>query len=194
MNEAVLTPDRILDAAEDVLRRFGPAKTTIVDVARALGVSHGTIYRHYASKAALRDAVTSRWLHRISQPLQAIVGRHEPPPKRLEAWLARLASIKQQKARQDPELFATYYALAEEVREVAHAHVEDLVGQLARIIEDGIASGDFAKSDPFRTAKAVLTAMTRFHHPAHYREWIEGTTARDLKDVTRLVLAGLRPV
>ena len=29
-----LTRDRILAAAEDVLRRFGPAKATVVDVAR----------------------------------------------------------------------------------------------------------------------------------------------------------------
>ncbi len=30
-----LTLDRIVSAAEDVLRRFGPAKATVVDVARA---------------------------------------------------------------------------------------------------------------------------------------------------------------
>ena len=41
MIEAALTPDRILDAAEEALTRYGPAKTTVVDVARALGVSHG---------------------------------------------------------------------------------------------------------------------------------------------------------
>jgi AcrR family transcriptional regulator len=35
-----LTRDRILATAEDVIRRFGPAKATVVDVARALGVSH----------------------------------------------------------------------------------------------------------------------------------------------------------
>ena len=31
----VLTRDRILEAAEEVLRRFGPSKATVVDVARA---------------------------------------------------------------------------------------------------------------------------------------------------------------
>ena len=47
MNDEILTPERILDAAEEVLRRFGPTKTTVVDVARALGVSHGSVYRHF---------------------------------------------------------------------------------------------------------------------------------------------------
>ena len=37
MNEnVVLTPERILEATEEVLRRFGLAKATVVDVARAL--------------------------------------------------------------------------------------------------------------------------------------------------------------
>ena len=72
MTEAVLTQERILETAEDVLRRFGPAKATVVDVARALDVSHGSVYRHFPSKAALRDAVAERWLARISEPLQAV--------------------------------------------------------------------------------------------------------------------------
>ncbi len=33
--ETPLTRDRILAAAEDVIRRFGPTKATVVDVARA---------------------------------------------------------------------------------------------------------------------------------------------------------------
>ncbi|GAB3955507.1 hypothetical protein GCM10027614_65040 [Micromonospora vulcania] len=61
-----LSAGRILDAAEEVLRRYGPAKATVLDVARALGVSHGSVYRHFASKAALREAVAERWLARVS--------------------------------------------------------------------------------------------------------------------------------
>src|ERR1700726_427879 len=71
MNETVvLTPERILDVTEDVLRRFGLAKATVVDVARALDVSHGSAYRHFPSKASLREAVAKRWLARSNAPLE----------------------------------------------------------------------------------------------------------------------------
>ena len=89
MSEPGLTPDRILDAAEETLTRFGPAKTTVVDVARALGVSHGSVYRHFASKAALRDAVTGRWLDRVSGPLQKIVAADAPAAERLRSGSTR---------------------------------------------------------------------------------------------------------
>ena len=73
MNETVvLTPERILEVTEDVLRRFGLAKATVVDVARALDVSHGSVYRHFPSKASLREAVAKRWLERVSVPLAKI--------------------------------------------------------------------------------------------------------------------------
>src|SRR5512147_3308620 len=81
MSEGPLTAERILEASEGVLRRFGPAKATVVDVARELGVSHGSVYRHFPSKAALRDAVAERWLHRISDPLEAVAKAKHPAPE-----------------------------------------------------------------------------------------------------------------
>ena len=137
MTETVLTPERILEAAEDVLRRFGPGKATVVDVARALGVSHGSVYRHFPSKAALRDAVAERWLARISDPLREVTAGDGPAPERLRRWLELLISSKRTRALEDPELFATYVQLVEASREVVIAHVEHLVGQLTRIIADG---------------------------------------------------------
>ena len=65
-----LTAERILEATEEVLRRHGPAKATVVDVARALGVSHGSVYRHFRTKAALREAVTKRWLNELDGSME----------------------------------------------------------------------------------------------------------------------------
>src|SRR5262249_7191685 len=118
MTDAALTPERILEAAEDVLRRFGPAKATVVDVARALGVSHGSVYRHFPSKAALRDAVTERWLARMSELLTDVMAEDVTAPVRLRHWFDLLIASKRQKAFDDPELFANYLELAAEAREV----------------------------------------------------------------------------
>ena len=78
--DAPLTRDRILAAAEDVIRRFGPSKATVVDVARALGVSHTAVYKHVASKAELRDMVVGRWVEATMPLLRAIVAQPGPAP------------------------------------------------------------------------------------------------------------------
>src|SRR5512132_1759318 len=133
MSDAALTPDRILVAAEEVLRRFGPAKATVLDVARALKVSHGSVYRHFPSKAALRDAVTQRWLGRITEPLQHVAAADGPALQRLRRWLELLIAPKRTRARADPELFATYTTLVAQSRRVVRTHVDPLTGQLASI-------------------------------------------------------------
>lgn len=190
MTEA-LSAERILDAAEEVLRRYGPQKTTVVDVARALDVSHGTVYRHYPSKAALRDAVVARWLHRLTEPLERIASAADPAPERLRAWLAALAEAKREKMRADPEMFAAYSALAEEARAVVGAHVAALVGQIERILRDGVAAGAFRLADPAAAARAVFVATGRFHHPAHRADWADPGIEAQFRAVVDLVLAGL---
>jgi AcrR family transcriptional regulator len=150
MAAETLTSDRILEAAEDVLRRYGPAKANVVDVARALGVSHGSVYRHFPSKAVLRDAVTERWLSQISEPLETIADGKGSAPERLRRWLDLLVASKRMKAFDDPELFATYIALAAEAREVVRKHVGTPLDQLSRIVADGVAQGELVADDPGR--------------------------------------------
>ncbi|WP_326690489.1 MULTISPECIES: TetR family transcriptional regulator [unclassified Streptomyces] len=194
MPPEALTPERVLEATEEVLRRYGPAKATVVDVARALGVSHGSVYRHFRTKAALRDAVTKRWLDRTSAKLEGVVASAAPPEERLENWLASLFTAKKHKAGDDPELFATYVTLAGEASTVVNAYVEGLIAQLAHIIDDGIEAGAFAPPsvDTTTTARAVLDTTARFHDPRYMAEWSSPGIDEAFRGVLALVLRGLR--
>ena len=192
MNEAVvLTPERILEVTEDVLRRFGLAKATVVDVARALDVSHGSVYRHFPSKASLRQAVAKRWLDRVSAPLGEIMAVSGPAPAWLEDWLRTLCTAKQKKVCEDPEMFATYLTLAREACTVVKAHREGLVDQIAAIISDGVKQGAFDAVDVKASARAIFEATSRYHHPAHAEEWKDPELAVRLDALLALLLRGL---
>ncbi|MFR0357612.1 TetR family transcriptional regulator [Streptomyces sediminimaris] len=188
-----LDADAILVATEDILRRHGPAKATVVDVARALGVSHAAVYKHFASKQALREAVTRRWLDR-SRDVLAVVSadRSVPPAQRLRRWLHAVLEVKQAKIREAPELFAAYGILAAAHSSVATDHVADLLDQLTVIITDGAADGSLRTDDAEATARAVFHATTRFHHIAHAAEWQSPGVATELDEVCSLLLDGLR--
>jgi AcrR family transcriptional regulator len=193
MSDVPLTPERILAAAEDVLRRYGPGKATVVDVAQALGVSHGSVYRHFATKAALRDAVLRDWLQRaVATPLAAVVASRAAPPKRLRNWLTTLRDAKRSKALDDPELFATYGALAADAREVIHDHVETLLAQLEHVLADGMASGDFRPGDARTCAQILFDATARFHHPAMAYLWGGNDEDAAFKAVLDTLLRGVR--
>jgi AcrR family transcriptional regulator len=192
MNEVVvLTPERILEATEEVLRRYGLAKATVVDVARALDVSHGSVYRHFPSKASLRQAVAKRWLDRANAPLQKIAETTGPAPARLEKWLRTMIDIKYKKVCEDPEMFATYLTLAQEACEAVKAHKERLVDQVAHIISDGVKQGAFQAADVKLAARAVFDATTRYHHPAHSDEWKDPAKPARIDALLALLLRGL---
>lgn len=188
-----LTPERILEATEDVLRRYGPAKATVVDVARALGVSHGSVYRHFRTKAALREAVTGRWLTRTELALTEILhASAQPAPVKLRTWLEALFEAKRHKAGDDPELFATYKVLIGEST-VLEDHITELIGQLREIIEEGVREEQFAVDDPATAAQAVFDATARFRDPVYAAEWQKPSIAAEFTAVTDLLLRGLRP-
>jgi AcrR family transcriptional regulator len=192
MNEnVVLTPERILEATEDVLRRFGLAKATVVDVARALDVSHGSVYRHFPSKASLREAVAKRWLDRVDVPLREIAEGSGPATARLERWLRALFAAKYKRVCEDPEMFATYLSLARDACAAVKAHKDGLVDQIAHMLSDGVRQGAFDVADVKVTAQAVFDATIRFHNPAHSKEWCDPEQAARIDAVLALLLKGL---
>ena len=192
MNEVVvLTPERILEVTEDVLRRYGLAKATVVDVARALDVSHGSVYRHFPSKASLREAVAKRWLDRVNAPLQKIAESAGPAPARLEHWLRTMIAIKHKKVCDDPEMFETYLTLAQEACKVVKAHKDGLVDQIAHILSDGVEQKVFEVADLKASARALFDATSRFHHPAHAEEWNDPALPARIDAVMALLLRGL---
>jgi AcrR family transcriptional regulator len=187
-----LTRDRILNTAEDVIRRFGPAKATVVDVARALGVSHAAVYRHVATKAELRDLVVERWVETIMPSLRAIAARKGPAPARLRRMFDALVAVKRRRAADDPELFAAYRTLAADAQSVAAAHIDELIELAATIIRAGVKEGTFRSVDAVAAARGVLIATSRFHHPVHFAEWVDPGIDVAYEDVWKLLMAGLK--
>jgi AcrR family transcriptional regulator len=190
--DAPLTLDKILATAEDVIRRFGPAKATVVDVARALGVSHTAVHKHVGSKAELRDMVLGRWLEATMPPLRAVVAERGPAPKRLRKLIDALIAVKRRRASEDSELFTAYRTLAADAKSVITAHIDEMIRLVAKIIAAGVEEGTFRTVDPAATGRAVLVATSKFHHPAHAAEWGDSAIDAAYEDVWQLLMDGLR--
>jgi AcrR family transcriptional regulator len=62
--------DRILDAAAELMLRWGYNKTTIDDIARAAGVAKGTIYLHWKTREDLFLALMRREYVRLVEDIQ----------------------------------------------------------------------------------------------------------------------------
>jgi AcrR family transcriptional regulator len=184
---------RIMDAAEVVVRRHGPGKTNVVDVARELGQTHASVYRYFASKAELFDALVERWLARVSEPLEPIARGKGPAGDRLREWLMALFRAKVRKVTSDPELFSTYQAMAAESPKAVALHLAMLDEHVAAIIADGVAAGEFPPgTDPRRAARAILSGSLRFHHPTLLARAPGPPGEQEAEDVFTLLVTGLK--
>jgi AcrR family transcriptional regulator len=191
LDDAPLTLDRIVSAAEDVIRRFGPAKATVVDVARSLGVCHAAVYRHVATKAELRDMVVGQWAETTMPPLRAIAAQPSPAPERLRQFFDALIEVKRSRADEDPELFAAYRTLAADAQSVVAAHLDELVGLAATVIRSGVEEGTSRAVAPVAAGRAALFATSRFHHPVHADEWADSDIDAVYDDVWLMLMNGL---
>jgi AcrR family transcriptional regulator len=62
--------ERILDAAAELMLRWGYNKTTIDDIARQAGVAKGTIYLHWKTREDLFTALMKREYIRLAEDIQ----------------------------------------------------------------------------------------------------------------------------
>lgn len=162
-----LSASRILEAARMQVRRFGEAKTNVVDIARALGTSHTSIYRHFKSKADVFDAIVIAAMQDEQALAAAFVGGKEPAAQRLKGLVLALHRRKRERLEADPELYQLYRRVVVERPEIVRDYAQAMTALVAKILADGVTGRQFKIDDVQAAAEVVRDAITVFVHPAH---------------------------
>ena len=194
MNEAVvLTPERILEVTEDVLRRYRAGQGDRRRCRPRAGRQPWQRLPAFSEQGLAARCGGEA----LARPRQRAAGQDcegaGPAPARLERWLRALFAAKYTKVCDDPEMFATYLALAQEARDVVKAHKEHLAGQIEHILSDGVEQGAFELADVKTSARAIFDATVRYHHPAPCRGMERsGAVAARIDALLALLLKGLK--
>lgn len=185
--------DRILDTARDLIRRFGGAKTNVVDIAQAMGLSHSAIYRHFRSKAEIFDALAAATMAEEAALAETFVEADGPAAERLAALVLTLHRNKRVKFANDPEMHALYRRIVEERPDLIVDYTRRMTGLSRRILADGVARGEFGPMDLDAAAGAVRDAFTVFVHPAHVEAAAKAGIDQEagLQTLMRIVIGGL---
>jgi len=186
------TRDRILSAAIDLLRKYGPDRVTVLDVAAGAGMSHPNVYRHFKSKKALQEAVMEIWFRQVFEPLEQIAQSSVPVEQRLEKWMVAAATLRHRSYVDDPELFAMYRLLAQENRLVIQRFQLAAQEQVLRMLKDGVKSKTYRIRQVSAAAKTVLEAMIGFVHPDRIMKFGGEPKTVNVRRMFRLLNAGLK--
>ena len=153
------TADRILDATERLLARFGYDKTTVDDMAQEAGVSKRTIYLHFAGKEAVALASIDRVVGGVTDRLRAIAAGDGPPANRLREMLVarvlgRFDSVRSYFQSLEDMFRSLRPAYLARRQKYFDAEAEVLAG----VLDEGRRAKAFALADPLATAHDLLGA------------------------------------
>jgi len=189
LDKISLDKETILNATEEIIRRFGPDKANITDVAKLLKVSHAAIYRYYNGKTDLWNAVTERWLTRLHAPSNNILKEDSPADVKLSNLLESFVEAKHHSAINDPEMFANYIKLAQRSMEVIKKGIEEGINSIEKVIVQGITEGIFFTESPYQEARSVYLATSIFIHPNTFED---PDRKQNIESVINLLIKGLK--
>jgi AcrR family transcriptional regulator len=180
----------VLRTAARLLRHYGPAKTTIADIAREAGIGVGSVYLEFCSKDDIVEALSRDGHARVIAAMRDALGRDGSHADRLCAMLdARFAAFFElsDEGAHAAELLHCERSAVQRI----HKHfLEEQQALVAGFLESARAAGEFAADDPGATAAALLTAYETLSPPYVYARCRESAAARH-RSLHQLVLRGL---
>jgi|SRR5882672_2597154 len=196
--DAAITREQLLDAAEKVFRQRGVARSSLAEVAAAAGVTRGAVYWHFRDKADLCSAMCERAMLPLETMLEeAGAAEHDDPL----ATLRELALTALRRLARDPRSQAVFEVmLHESERTGALAPITErkrrgrrhCLAQVERVLRQAVARGQV----PGDTDTALATQALHAYIGGLMHEWVLDPSAYDLAGVAPALidtfLAGLR--
>jgi AcrR family transcriptional regulator len=157
-------PDEVIDAARKNFLRYGVNRTTMADIARAVGTPRQTLYEYVSSRDEMVDAVLVQRIKEIAEDLTPSGDENTPFT---DAFIQTSAAAIT-KARSDHELMnIVATGPIDRVQDIVtgpHAEVHDVVAHLLETILDrGLESGqlrtDLTRDDIIDWVRIVYLSL-----------------------------------
>lgn len=183
MNATVLedtrvdTRTRILDEAERLFRHYGYGKTTVADIARELGMSSANVYRFFASKAAINEAIAERITDaRVGAALRIANGPGSAED-RLRRVLVGEHRMTVEVLLDEKKVHEMVAVAMQEQWGVVRAYLDRMTDIIETIIADGVRSGEFRVENPRLAAVCAKASFCSLTHPLVVASCLDGEHA-----------------
>jgi AcrR family transcriptional regulator len=156
---------RILDSAERLFRHYGYGKTTVADVARDLGMSTANIYRFFASKTEIHQAVCGRMLEMSYNMALSISRLPISASDRLRQYVNGQYKMTVEAMLDEQKVHEMVIVAIERDWHVIEKHIDRIDDIIAQIIREGIAAGEFVEQDARIASMNFGAATVTLCHP-----------------------------
>ncbi|EWY41175.1 AcrR family transcriptional regulator [Skermanella stibiiresistens SB22] len=184
--------EQILTAANGHFRHYGYNKTTVADLAKAIGLSTAYIYKFFDSKQAIGEAVCGQCLGSIQEQLAAIADDDgKPASDRLRRIYRTIGKLSAELFFNDRKLHDIVLASMAEKWRLVDTHEAAVLEIIRRVVSAGRETGEFERKSPLdETCEAITQTLLPFWHPILLEQNLDDLDKRTTI-VANLVLRGL---
>jgi AcrR family transcriptional regulator len=182
---------RIVAVAEEHFRRVGYAKTAVADIAVALGMSPANVYRFFASKAAINEAICERLIREQEERAWAVTRLNASAAERLVRLVLELHRYNKANLLNERRMHDMVTAAFDENWSAIKGHIERVAMIIETVIRDGVEAGEFAVDDVPKAARCVKAAFVPFWHPQLIAQCIDEDLESQAREVARFVALAL---
>jgi AcrR family transcriptional regulator len=185
--------DQIVTAATEHFSQYGYEKTTVSDLAKAIGFSKAYIYKFFESKQAIGEMICANCLREIETEIRAAVDAADRPPEKLRRMFKTIAEASLRLFFRDRKLYEIAASAATDGWQAALAYEERIQKLLQDILQEGRQSGDFERKTPLdETAMAIYLIMRPYLNPLLLQHSFKYTDEAPAQ-LSSLVLRSLSP-
>ncbi|MFJ4452845.1 TetR/AcrR family transcriptional regulator [Pseudomonas sp. NPDC089392] len=168
--------DQIIAAATEHFRLYGYEKTTVSDLAKAIGFSKAYIYKFFESKQAIGEMICSNCLKQIHSEVSAAIAEADSPPEKLRRMLKVMIEACLRLLFQDRKLYDIAASAASERWPVTLIHEGFIEQSIREILVLGRQSGDFERKTPLdETTRAIHLIMRPYFNPLLLQHGLDTT-------------------
>ena len=155
------TAERMLDVAERLVQVRGFNGVSYADVAAELGITKAALHYHFASKAALGEALIHRYTTRFQAALLEIDRQSGDALSKLSAYAAiYLDVLRQQRMCLCGMLAAEYQTLPPPMRDAVVGFFDINEAWLERVLDEGKAAGTLhPRGSTSNAARVVISTL-----------------------------------
>lgn len=185
--------DQIVSAANEHFRHYGYGKTTVSDLAKAIGFSKAYIYKFFDSKRAIGEAICATSLGTIMAAAEQAIAGGVSATDKLRGMFQAMTTACAGFFFTDRKLYDIAAYAIEEGWQTTIRHEEKIRDAIAQIVREGRESGEFERKTPLdETCRAIFLVMQPFVNPVMLQYNIDQVEDAS-KTVCNLVLRSLAP-
>ena len=185
--------DQIIAAADAHFSHYGYGKTTVADLAKAIGFSKAYIYKFFDSKQAIGEAICSKCLGSLTATVRASVADGKTATDKFRRLFKTISGASTELFFNDRKLYEIAAYSSAENWPSTKAYLADLAVMLTEIIKEGRTSGEFERKTPIDEAvRAIVLVLQPFVNPVMLQHNLDAVP-EGAHEVANLVLRSLAP-